>query len=198
MPWLEQHKPVPKFRDHSLRFNSPFCLTNCIPGGQPYTIHSSRHRTPPEARVPASTAPSTQIAIISAYAAVQQATKHPDQVVWLHAHHFEKADGLNPYSPAAPVRDEIDHKDAHDPVPPARDKPDSKDMHNPVPPSRDKFKRLFEFCHAGRVTNDNFHRFFDKLHRPPKSLEEIKSLLPEKYWPHLQVFNPVEANVLPP
>ena len=51
---------------------------------------------------------------------------------------------------------------------------------------------------AGKVTPADFDKFYEKLYRTPRTIDEIKAILPEKYhnWAHL--FDPREAQKLPP
>ena len=48
------------------------------------------------------------------------------------------------------------------------------------------------------ITAEDYEKFFSKLKRAPLSREKLKRLVPSKYHDYLGVWDPVEANKLPP
>ena len=48
------------------------------------------------------------------------------------------------------------------------------------------------------ISPEDYEKFYQKMRRPPTSLTELKKRIPEQYHPWLDVWNPVEANKLPP
>lgn len=57
---------------------------------------------------------------------------------------------------------------------------------------------IAEKIYAGKVTSADFDKFYEKLNRTPRTMDEIKAVLPEKYhnWAHL--FDPREAQMFSP
>jgi hypothetical protein len=58
-------------------------------------------------------------------------------------------------------------------------------------------EELFKI-YAGSLKQEDYDKFYAKLHKEPMLVEEIKQKVPKKYHEWIHMWNPREANVLPP
>jgi hypothetical protein len=89
MNWMDDHQPTLTFGldERSMRFASRRCLNNCCSQGMPETIYDN-HRIP-ESGTRKDTLVG-RICIITAEVAKLTALQHPDQVIWIEPHEWEK------------------------------------------------------------------------------------------------------------
>ncbi|PVH92523.1 hypothetical protein DM02DRAFT_483418, partial [Periconia macrospinosa] len=87
MNWLDQHQPLLGFgSDRSMLFESQHCLLNCL---QPCLRETVYEKGAPESETRPPTARGS-IDVISARAALAMARVHPDSIVWVEPHDWDR------------------------------------------------------------------------------------------------------------
>ncbi|CAI6339108.1 unnamed protein product [Periconia digitata] len=178
--WLQTHDPTLNFNPFSMTFSSGHCTMTCLRGGRPETISAKGPTTPDVDN-------EGHVRLVSAYVALRAARSDPDSVVWVFPHEFDREIPVvgadikrEPSEPGVTI--------SPDPEPPPGflSHADQELL----------VERLFA-ANPAAMTDEDFDKFFKKLHQEPRSLAEIRKRLPERLHKHIQVFNPKDAQILP-
>ena len=88
MNWMDCHNPAFSFgTERSMTFDSPHCHLNCLHGGMTETVYGDRRLPDSHTR---KLDKDTAIMMMSAHAAYLTAKRHPEQIIWVEPHHWEK------------------------------------------------------------------------------------------------------------